>query len=692
MNVATTRAILLNGYKGPDAAGEVVRSFGAFVVGGNYVVGLIIFAILVLINFKVITEGATRIAEVSARFSLDGMAAKRMAIDADLNAQAITQEEAATKRADLDQSTDFYMAMDGASKFVKGDAIVGLIMTCINIIGGLVIGVIQGGMDIVDAAHVFTLLTVGDGLVSQIPALIVSASTGLLVSRSDKNKTIFKQIGEQLFSNPKVMFIVSVVLLIFATIPGMPRVPFFIISFVLGGLGYLMYRRNAHPENYIDEDALKAEEEAKKAKDKPKSESEDVYGLLAMSPLELVLGLNLVPLAQKGEGSGIIQNMKTMRRSMATEMGFVVPPIKVRDNQQLEQNTYQFLLNGVKVAQATAYADKLLVLNPSGGAIEGVEGFETLEPAFSFPAKWIDDVEQQRDAASTKGYTIVKPESVIVTHIQELIRRNSAELVGRTETMALLENDKALGKEHPFYKDPGLGVLNKVLHGLLAERMSVINLRTIVETIMSFPPDRSVPFLIEKVRRALRRQIVANLSDTMGVLHIFSLPSAIEEAMVQRLAQNPEDGEVSINLDPNTIATIVEAIATKSHIIRERGLPSILAVLRAPLRAPLRKMIEQAAKRIKGLDVSVVAFDEIEDANIEDLGEVDLMVSQQKAAAPAKNGQQATAYPQNGRPQGQQPRPAQPQPVQTAGQVRPAAPQSGGGMPINPLNPNPATT
>ena len=411
LTVASTRLILLNGHQGTGAAGEVIRAFGEFVVGGNYVVGLIIFSILVIINFMVITKGSGRVAEVAARFTLDAMPGKQMSIDADLNAGVIDEDEARRRREEVRREADFYGSMDGASKFVRGDAVAGLIIVAIDIIGGLALGVVQYNMSVTSAAQTFTILTVGDGLVSQIPALIVSTAAGIVVTRAGSQEMLSAQLAKQLFPHVRILFIVAGALIFFALVPGMPKVPFLVLAFIMGGAGYLMLKKNRAEHVYKEEEETKGEEA-------PRPEEEEVKDLLEMDTLELEIGFHIIPLVDSNQGGTLLNRIKSIRRQIALEMGFIVPPVRIRDNLQLENNAYSLLLDGVKCVHGTVYPDKLMVMNP-GGNLDDVEGIKSQEPAFGLPAVWIDS--NDRDNVEMMGYTIVDPATIIATDRKSVV-------------------------------------------------------------------------------------------------------------------------------------------------------------------------------------------------------------------------------------------------------------------------------
>ncbi len=611
LNVSTTRTILLNGHEGEDAAGEVIRAFGQFVVGGNFVVGIIVFIILVMINFMVITKGSGRVAEVAARFTLDAMPGKQMAIDADLNAGIIDENEARVRRETVRREADFYGSMDGASKFVRGDAVAGLIITGINIIGGLLIGMFQYGMPVADAAKVFTLLTIGDGLVGQIPALIISTSAGIIVTRAGNDSgSLSKQLSKQLFPQAKVLYITGGILIFFAIIPGMPKLAFIFLAVLAISMGYLMDRRGG---------AKSAEEEAEEkeaAEAKPVAEEDEVKELLDMDTMELEIGFGIIPLVDVAQGGTLLNRIKSIRRQIAMEMGIIVPPVRIRDNLQLDSNEYSVLLRGVRTAKGIVMPDRYMAMNPSGG-LDEVSGIDTKEPAFELPAKWVDEYE--REKAEIAGYTIVDPATIIATHLTEIIKKNATELLGREETQELL--DKLKEKNPKMVDDvvPGiidLSTVNRVLQNLLRERVSIRNMRVILEALATYGSmNKDVEYLSEKARFALRRQICENLLNSDGKLYVFTLPPTIEQLMSKNMHGSDEGKEVV--LDPASARKIITALMEKTEEVTGKGIPPVLFVSQ-PIRYAVRKFVEKYTPTL-----NIVAHNEISDSvQIESLGSV----------------------------------------------------------------------
>lgn len=516
LNIASTRLILLKGSEGIDAAGHVIMAFGSFVVGGNYVVGFIVFLILILVNFIVITKGAGRIAEVAARFTLDALPGKQMAIDADLNAGIINDQEARKRRIEIAREADFYGAMDGASKFVRGDAIAGLVITVINIIGGLLIGLLQYGMPISEAATTFTILTIGDGLVSQVPALLISTAAGIVVSRAGVESDLGKDITRQMFINPKALYTASFFLTIFGIVPGLPHIPFFAIALILGTLGYVISK--------LPEETEKKQEEVKPVE--PQIESYIEY-----DPVALEIGYNLINLVEEEKGD-LLTKIKMMRRQLASELGFVVPPIHIKDNLQLRPHEYSILIRGVDIARGEIMVGYFMAIETEESLKSGIEikGIPTKEPTFGMKAYWIEESEVER--AQLAGYTVVDACSVLVTHLTELMKAHGWELLTRTEVQNLLDK---VSKVHPKLVDElipvhlTLGNLQRILQNLLKERVPINDLVYILETLLDFSPQiKDVEILTEYVRQSLSRYITKQYIDSDGNLAVITLDTTYE--------------------------------------------------------------------------------------------------------------------------------------------------------------------
>jgi len=569
LNVATTRLILLKGHEGVDSAGQVVKSFGNFVVGGDYAVGIIIFLILVIVNFVVITKGSGRIAEVAARFTLDAMPGKQMAIDADLNSGLIDEKEARNRRDIIAQEADYYGSMDGASKFIRGDAIAGLIITAINIVGGLIIGALQKGMPLVDAATTYTILTIGDGLVSQIPALLVSTAAGIVVSRAGKESNMGKDITSQVLVNPKSLFTVSGVLMLLGIVPGLPHIPFFLVSAIAGGMAYVITKSPA-------------EEEVAPMPSEAAREETKIESYLELDPLSLEIGYGLIPLVDTVNGE-LLGKIKAMRRQLATELGFVVAPIHIKDNLQLRPHEYSFLIRGIEIARGEVMMGSWLAV--ASGSADKIDGIPTKEPAFGLPAFWID--EREVENAQLSGYMVVDNATVIGTHITELIREYSWELLTRSETQKLLDN---VSKTYPKIIEeliPGsltLGAVQRVLQNLLKERVSIKDIMTIFETLLDYSPNVKDPeTLTEYVRQALSRTITKQYLNDQGKLTVFTLDPRYEKLLSQT-----EGGGVT----PDVINRLVKSIEVILSSGKLKGAQPII-LCSANIRKYIRKIVER---------------------------------------------------------------------------------------------------
>ncbi len=602
LNIASTRLILLHGHEGPAAAGHVIMGFGQFVVGGNYVVGGIVFSILVIINFVVITKGAGRIAEVAARFTLDAMPGKQMAIDADLNAGLIDDSEARRRRQEIARESEFYGAMDGASKFVRGEAIAGLIIMAINVIGGFVIGVLQQDLPVASAAQSYTLLTIGDGLVSQIPALIISTAAGILVSRAASEASMGSEFIKQFAVQPEALAVTCGIVFFFGMVPGLPTLPFTLISMGLGSLAYIAYREKTKLKKALSEE--EEEEKVPATPEQPESGSpEEVEQLLSLDVLELEVGYGLIPLVDEEQGGDLLERIKSIRRQFAQEMGIIVPPLHVRDNLQLNPSEYVILIKGIDVARGELMIGHLLAMDP-GDAKREIEGIPTTEPAFGLPAKWIP--ESARDEAQMAGYTVVDLSAVVATHLAEVIRKNAEELLGRQEVQRLLD---ALGKTHPKAVEEvtsslSLGIIQKVLQNLVREKISIRDLLTIVETLADYGPmTKDHDILTEYVRQKLGRAIVKPLLGTANTLSVLTLDAQIEE-QIRKGVQQTEHGSF-ISLDPGTVQKIVQAIQAKVEKVTNEGHQPVILCGPA-VRRHLRRLIERFAPNVVVLSHSEI--------------------------------------------------------------------------------------
>ena len=612
LNVASTRLILLHGNEGPFAAGSIIKSFGSFVVGGNYVVGMVVFIILVLINFLVITKGAGRIAEVAARFTLDAMPGKQMAIDADLNAGMIDEVEAGERRQAIARESQFHGAMDGASKFVRGDAIAGIVITLINIIGGFVIGVLQQGMEMKDALANYTLLTVGDGLVSQIPALLVSAAAGLLVSRSGSNMKMGKEFAKHLFSSATPVFIGSVIIFSMGLVPGLPSIPFMTLGLVLGTLSWYFLR-----EEEVSEEEQRADAEAV-AQEEAAGAPEDVDHLLSLDTIELEVGYGLIPLVDKQQDGTLLGRIRAIRRQFATEMGIIIPPIHIRDNLNLNPAQYRLLIKGVETAGTELMVNHFLAMDP-GGTAQEIEGIDTIEPAFNLPAKWIP--QDREEEAKFAGYTVVDNSTVIATHLTEIVRNNSHDLLGRQDVQHLIDN---LAKTSPKAVEElipnllSLGVVQKVLQNLLRERISIRDLLSIVETLADFAPMGKDPDLLtEYVRQRIAKGMLAPYLQEGKMLQVTTLDRTLEEVLSKNI-KHTEHGSY-LALDPRLVEEIIQAVS--KEVEQQVALNTQPVIMTSPsLRRHVRKLIESSLPT-----VFVVSHAEIvDDINLQASGKVSL--------------------------------------------------------------------
>ena len=605
LNVASTRLILLHGSEGTGAAGQVIKAFGTFVVGGNYVVGLIVFAVLVLINFVVITKGSTRVAEVSARFTLDAMPGKQMSIDADLNAGLISDKEARLRRSEIEREANFYGAMDGASKFVRGDAVAGIIIVLVNIIGGLIIGVVQQGMEVTQAAKTYILLTVGDGLVTQVPALIVSTAAGMLVTRTTSTADLGQDVQKQIFTQPRAIATASALLFVFALIPGMPKVSFVLVSALIGVLAYNVFQRTKVKTEEVEE--LPAA---------PVAETEE--NLTPLDKMGLEVGYGLISLVDVQQGGELLQRIKTLRKQLAAEMGFIIPSVHIRDNLQLKPNRYAVYLKGVEIASGELMMGHYLAIthDDQGGKVMGVK---TTEPAFGLPAVWVP--EAQKEDAQAKGYVVVDPATVITTHLTEVIKAQADELLGRQEVQALVDN---LALHYPKVveelvpKAVSISILQRVLQRLLRERVSIRDLLAVLETLADYVSiTRNVDILTGYVRQALSRTITRQYQDQEGNVNVVMLSPNIEDTISQSIQHTELESFVSP--DPNMVKKLIGSLQRLIANFEATGLSPV--ILCSPLvRCHLRKILEKFIP-----NVVVLAHSEItRDVNIKSFGVVEL--------------------------------------------------------------------
>ncbi|MBR4329372.1 MAG: FHIPEP family type III secretion protein, partial [Candidatus Riflebacteria bacterium] len=541
------------------------KSFGNFVVGGNYVVGFVVFLILVLIQFLVITKGAERVAEVSARFTLDAMPIKGMAIDADLNAGAIDQDEATRRRLNLSREADFYGAMDGASKFVKNDSIAGIIITVINLLGGILIGVISRGENAMDALSAYALYTVGDGLCSQIPSLLISTATGIVVTRSSSNFSLGEEVTTQLLSKAKILGITSGSLLFLALIPGLPKVSFILLAIIFGTLAYVS-KRNEEEAEEKQKETQEAEKKAESAANGP----EDVSSLLTVDQLELEIGYNLIPLCDSNQGGDLLNRIALIRRQIAMDLGLIVPAIRIRDNIQLSPNSYVFKIKGSEYASYEIMPENYLAMETEPVANK-INGIEVQEPAFGMPAIWIPA--SSRDKAEMSGYTVVDPCTVIATHLTEIIRKNADEILGRQEVQQLLDS---LKKTNPLLHDeviPNIisqSVLLKILQNLLREGVTIKYIGSILEALADCKGINDLDTLTEVARQGLARHIVKPLLGSDEVLRVLSLEPQLEQSLANALQKI--DGQVQLAIDPNSASKLLESIREKIEEVINEGI------------------------------------------------------------------------------------------------------------------------
>ncbi len=590
LNVAAARIILLHGQNGPGAAGVVIESFGQFVVGGDYAVGIIVFAILVIINFVVITKGAGRIAEVSARFTLDAMPGKQMAIDADLNAGLIDQQEAQRRRQEIAQEADFFGSMDGASKFVRGDAIAAILILFINLIGGLIIGVWQHGLSLNTAAHDYTLLSIGDALVAQIPALVISIAAGIVVSTVNTGSDLGKQLMGELLRKEEVLVIVAVILGILGIIPGMPHLPFLGAALVLGG--YAWWRRRFRPTATTQTEPQQAV---------PEEVSWD--SVEPVDPLGLELGYRLIPLVDQSHGGELLARIRGVRKKFAQDFGFLVPAVHVRDNLELRPTLYRITFKGVEVAGGEVLPDLLLAIDP-GNVLGKIEGTATRDPSFGLPAYWIDP--QRRDQAVALGYTVVDPATVIATHLHQMLLQRGAELLGREEVEGLISHLASRSPklvEDVFPKLLSPDKFKKILQNLLRESVPIRDLRTIVETLAEHAPEsQDIDSLTAAVRQSLGAYIVQDLFAGQVELPVAVLDGTLEQLLQESLRNG--NGE---QLEPGLAQRILEKAGSLMQQMEANGMQPVLLAM-GPLRSFLARFLTRAAPRMR-----VLSYGEIPD-------------------------------------------------------------------------------
>ncbi len=602
LNVASTRVVLLEGHNGGDAAGKVIESFGSVVIGGNYAVGLVVFLILIIINFAVVTKGAGRISEVSARFTLDAMPGKQMAIDADLNAGVLNQDQARVRRAEVTKEADFYGAMDGASKFVKGDAIAGIMIMVINILGGFVIGMVQHGLDFSSAVEIYTLLTIGDGLVAQIPGLLLSIAAALMVTRQNESGDMGQMMMSQMFDNPKSIAIAAAVLFIMGIVPGMPHVAFLTLAFAVGGVAFVMYKKKANEREKALELAKTAPATSADA-GKPKDLSWD--DVQHVDTIGLEVGYRLIPLVDKGQGGELLGRIKGVRKKLSQELGFLVPAVHIRDNLDLSPNTYRISLMGVASGEAEIRHDCELAINP--GQVYGkLDGIETTDPAFGLEAVWI--APELREHAQTLGYTVVDAATVVATHLSQLLTNNAAKLLGYEEVQQLME---MLGKHSPKLVDGfvpdvmPLGSVVKVMQNLLNEGVSIRDLKTIVQTLLEYgTKSADTEVLTAAVRIALKRMIVQEISGPETEIPVITLAPELEQMLHQSMQATGGEGP---NIEPSLAERMQKSLEDASQRQEMVGQPAIL-LTSGMLRSTLSRFVKHTIPNLR-----VISYQEVPD-------------------------------------------------------------------------------
>ncbi len=598
LNVASTRVVLTEGHNGPDAAGKVIEAFGHFLIGGNYTVGIVVFVILTIINFTVVTKGAGRIAEVGARFTLDAMPGKQMAIDADLNAGLIGEDEARRRRAEVSQESEFYGAMDGASKYVRGDAVAGIMVTIINIFGGLIVGIVQHDMAFADAVKNYTLLAIGDGLVAQIPSLIISVAAGVVVSRVANNEDIGGQLVTQLFTNAKVVYVTAGIIGGMGAIPGMPHFAFLMLAAVLAGIAYMIdEQKKALETEPVVEEKIEVISETEEAS------WDDVT---AVDLVGLEVGYRLIPLVDKAQGGDLLKRIKGLRKKFAQEVGFLAPTVHIRDNLELKPSAYRITLKGVDIANGESHFGQYLAIDP--GMVSGtLPGQVTSDPAFGLPAVWIES--GMRDDAQNMGYTVVDSGTVIATHLNHIISMHAAELLGRQEVQQLLDH---IGKDSPKLVEDlvpklmSLSVIQKVLQNLLTEGVHIRDMRTIVETLSEYATQtQDASELTALVRVQLGRAIVQQLFPVGNEVTVMTLDSNLERLLTQAMQNNGVSGSA---IEPGMAETLSRQAEAAAKQQEQMGMTPVLLVS-APIRAALSKFLRRAVPNLR-----VLSHDELPDS------------------------------------------------------------------------------
>jgi len=639
LNVATTRMILSHGHEGTENVSDIIASFGDFVVGGNYVIGIIVFSILVLINFMVITKGSTRVAEVAARFTLDAMPGKQMAIDADLNAGLIEESEAKERRAAILQDANFYGAMDGSAKFVKGDAVAGIIITIINIIGGFLIGVFQHDMSVGDSASVFTILTIGDGLVSQIPALIISTATGIMITRASSDQSNFAEgTISQLMGNAKTLLIVGAIMIMFALVPGLPFFSMGFVGLIFISMGYLLLQHEkgelklfqgiTAPKLNKDGtpapsaqggESVQGEKPPEKSHEQIKKEEEAALeDILKIEMLELTLGYQLIRLADAGQGGDLLERIRSMRRKIATDFGFLMPQVRIRDNLHLDPSHYQILLKGVDIGHGSIQPDKFLAMD-SGMATEEMEGEKTKEPAFGLDAIWIKP--EQKEDAIMNGYTVVDPATVISTHMSELVKKHAEELLTRQETQTLIDK---MQNDFPVVVDDvlkvaSIGLIQRIFKALLHEKIPLKDMLSILETIADIAEySKNVDVIVEQVRAKLARVITAMYKGPDDTIKLLTFDTATEQRILEKSTE--QDGIRNLALNVGEINGLIQGVSDKASALLQQGVSPVILIVDPQLRKPLAEIFERF-----NLEVIVLSHAEIDaNAKFEVMGSISI--------------------------------------------------------------------
>lgn len=629
LNIATTRMILSEGYLGADAVSHIINSFGNFVVGGNYVIGTIVFAILVLINFMVITKGSTRVAEVAARFTLDSMPGKQMAVDADLNAGLIDDKEAKKRRAEILQEANFYGAMDGSSKFVKGDAVAAIIITIINIIGGFLIGVFQHNLSMADSAKTFTLLTIGDGLVGQIPALIISTATGIIITRSSSEGDNFAEgTINQIMGNAKILMIVGFIMILFALVPGLPTASMGLVGILFALLGWSISKYEKGELTILNVDTKAKEQLAKeKAIAKPpqksaeeiaKEEQSALEDILKVEMLELTLGYQLIRLADANQGGDLLERIRSMRRKIASDFGFLMPQVRIRDNLHLQPQQYQILLKGISIGEGKIVPDKFLAMD-SGMATGEIKGEPTKEPAFGLDAMWI--LPSQKEDAIINGYTVVDPATVISTHMSELVKKNAESLLTRQEVQNLVNKIKT---DFPVIIDDVLkvasvGLIQRVLKTLLHEKIPLKDMLTILETIADVAEyTKNVEIITEQVRSKLSRIITQMYTADDGVIRLLTFDTATEQLLLEKSQER--DGRRNLLLNVAQINSLIQATSAKAAELLQKGISPVVIIVDPQLRRGIAEIFERFS-----LEVVTLSHAEIDSsATFEVMGSISI--------------------------------------------------------------------